>query len=88
MAGCCGGKDAGKPIGYGRYALGLAFFVTYHGVVQITLAAASAVSGRFVPVRRFHKEYFTHLLGEAWDRKGISLGKQSDDDACEVDLTG
>jgi hypothetical protein len=74
MAGCCGGKNAGKPISPFRYAAGMAFFVTYHTAVAAALAGAEKVSSRFAPVKRFHRTYFRHLLQETMKRQGITVG--------------
>ncbi len=73
MAGCCGGKNAGKPITRGRYALGMAFFAAYHAAVQLALSGVGLVSPRFRPVRDFHRRYFAHLFKETCRREGISL---------------
>lgn len=86
MAGCCGGKNAGKPISKGRYLFGLSFFVTYHSMVRVALSGASLVNRRFRPVRDFHRQYYSHLLAEAWHRDGIALGKPDDSEDCALEL--
>lgn len=84
MAGCCGGKNAGKPISFSRYLLGLAFFSTYHLGVHTVLRAASLANSRLAPVRDFHAHYFSHLLQETLRRDGITLpGKNIDKCALE-----
>lgn len=85
MAGCCGGKNAGKPIGLVRYLAGLAFFTTYHGVVHTALFGAALAAPRLAPVRDFHGHYFRHLLREAMARDGITVGETSPDEACRID---
>ncbi|MBM4353011.1 MAG: hypothetical protein FJ109_04330 [Deltaproteobacteria bacterium] len=84
MAGCCGGKNAGKPISRKRYALGMAFFAAYHAAVGAALTSAGVLVPRFRPVRDFHRRYFLHLWQEAWRRKGIHL----DTGACRLDEDG
>ena len=81
MAGCCGGKNAGKPISRKRYYLGLGFFVTYHSVVHASLSMGALVNPRLRPVRAFHSEYFGHLLKEALGQEGISFFGEE----CEVE---
>jgi hypothetical protein len=79
MAGCCGGKNAGKPISWPRYIAGVAFFTAYHSAVHAALLAASSVNRRYTHVRRFHGQYFRHLLRETVTRQGITLpGRPSD----------
>jgi len=73
MAGCCGGKNAGKPISRKRYWLGMGFFAAYHVAVQSMLSMAGAVSPRFKPVAAFHREYFRHIFSEAARREGVTL---------------
>ncbi len=85
MAGCCGGKNAGKPISKARYVMGLAFFTGYHGAVHAALSGASLVSRQMVPVRDFHTRYFRHLLAEAIKREGISVGEGTVPEACAID---
>lgn len=85
MAGCCGGKNAGKPISRARYALGLAFFTGYHGAVHAALSGAALLSPRMAPVRAFHTNYFGHLLREAVGREGIVVGESAEsDESCRV----
>jgi hypothetical protein len=85
MAGCCGGKNAGKRISWGRYLLGLGFFTAYHAAVHTSLVGASLVSRRFAPVREFHQRYFRHLLREASAREGIHVGHAAAElDDCRI----
>ncbi len=85
MAGCCGGKNAGKPIGRGRYLAGLAFFATYHSVVHVALSGAAVVAPRLVSVRDFHGHYFRHLLREAMACDGITVGAGAPEDTCRIE---
>lgn len=85
MAGCCGGKNAGKPIGRGRYLAGLAFFTTYHGVVHAALSGASVVAPGLASVRDFHGHYFRHLLREAVARDGITVGPAVTEETCLIE---
>ncbi len=85
MAGCCGGKNAGKPIGLGRYLTGLVFFTTYHGVVHTALSGAALLAPRMATVRDFHGHYFQHLLREAVARDGITVGAKTDEEVCAIE---
>jgi hypothetical protein len=85
MAGCCGGKNAGRPIGKARYIMGLAFFTGYHGAVHAALSGVSLVSRQMVPVRDFHTRYFRHLFAEAIKRDGILVGDSTAPERCAID---
>jgi len=74
MAGCCGGKNAGRPISRRRYVLGLAFFATYHVAVHAALVAAGVLMPRLRPVKDFHRQYFAHLWHETWRQEGLTIG--------------
>ncbi len=89
MANCCGGKNAGKPISWGRYAAGLGVFVGYHGAMRVLLEAASRVSPDLKKVRDFHKSVFETELKEVLRLEDINvngrLGAPSTPEgACEV----
>ena len=91
MATCCGGKNAGKPIGKGRYLAGLSVFLGYHGGMRVLLSAASVVMPDLKKVRDFHKDVFRTDLKEILALEDINLDgrfQQGELAACEVTLDG
>ncbi|MBM4387835.1 MAG: hypothetical protein FJ088_08860 [Deltaproteobacteria bacterium] len=73
MAGCCGGKDAGKPITGRKYYIGMALFVMYHLFVQTLLLVLSLFVKKYRKITKFHRIYFSHVLDEIKSKKGITI---------------
>ena len=84
MANCCGGKNAGKPIGWGRYAAGLTVFLGYHGAMRALLTAASVPVPSLKKVRDFHKECFETDLKEILAFEDINLNGRLDSTPCDI----
>jgi hypothetical protein len=84
MANCCGGKNAGKRIGWGRYAAGLTVFVGYHGAMRALLTAASVPIPALAKVRDFHKQCFETDLREILAFEDINLNGRLDSTPCDI----
>lgn len=94
MGRCCGGKNAGIPISWPRYMLGLSVFLGYHGTVQAALTLAALPLRRLRHVRDFHRQLMMQDLREILDRRDMNVGAAGraawaetlaeDDGACEV----
>ncbi|MSQ82925.1 MAG: hypothetical protein EXR77_08415 [Myxococcales bacterium] len=89
MGRCCGGKNAGKPISWGRYAAGLGVFCTYHGAIGAVLHVAAVPVPALRKVRDFHWQVATTDLREILRRRDINVGDRpltdaSDEPACDV----
>lgn len=84
MANCCGGKNAGKKIGWGRYAAGLTVFIGYHGAMRALLTAASVPVPALKKVRDFHKECFETDLKEILAFEDINLNGRLDTTPCDI----
>ena len=84
MANCCGGKNAGTRIGWGRYAAGLTVFVGYHGAMRALLTAASVPIPALAKVRDFHKECFETDLKEILAFEDINLNGRLDSTPCDI----
>lgn len=74
MGRCCGGKNAGKPISWGRYALGLGVFCTYHGAIGALLHVAAVPNKELRKVRDFHKDLCLTELREILLRQDVNVG--------------
>ena len=87
MGRCCGGKNAGKPISWGRYAAGLGVFVGYHGAVGTLLHAAAIPVPALRKVRDFHRQVCLTELAEILAREDIHVGPASSpaEEACPLD---
>ncbi len=90
MATCCGGKNAGKPISWTRYAAGLGVFLGYHGAMRVLLSTASIPIPELRKVRDFHRQVFHNDLKEILARDDINvngrLGASTEPAVCEVDV--
>jgi hypothetical protein len=88
MANCCGGKNAGKPISWGRYAAGLGVFVGYHGAMRVLLEVAARVKPELGKVRDFHRDVFETELKEVLKLEDINvngrLGAPQTEGICEI----
>lgn len=85
MGRCCGGKNAGKPISWGRYLTGVGVFCAYHGTVGAVLHAAAVPVPALRKVRDFHREVSLRDLGEILRREDIVVGRAiAEDAACPV----
>ncbi|MBM4343168.1 MAG: hypothetical protein FJ100_07290 [Deltaproteobacteria bacterium] len=89
MGRCCGGKNAGKPISRGRYAVGLGVFCGYHGAVGALLHAAAIPVPALRKVRDFHRSIASTELKEILALRDINLNGESPADAeagvCDLD---
>ncbi len=89
MANCCGGKNAGKPISWGRYMTGLGVFLGYHGAVGTVLHAAAVPFPGLRRVRDFHRQVFLTELREVARLEDINVNGRLDhvQKACEIDVS-
>ncbi len=92
MANCCGGKNAGKPIGTGRFAAGLGVFLGYHGAMRVLLSTASIPIPALRKVRDFHKAVFRADLQEILQLEDINLNNrlgapEEQGQVCATDFT-
>ena len=88
MGRCCGGKNAGKPISWSRYALGLGVFCGYHGAIGALLHVAAVPNAGWRKVRDFHKDVCLDELRQILLRQDVNVGgvaPQPDDPSCPVD---
>ena len=75
MADCCGGKNAGKPISWARYAAGFGVFVGYHGTVAAALHVAALRRPELERVRDFQWQVFTNELREVVALQDMNVGE-------------
>jgi hypothetical protein len=76
MADCCGGKNAGKPISWARYAAGFGVFVGYHGTVAAALHVAALRRPELERVRDFQWRVFTNELREVVALQDMNVGER------------
>jgi hypothetical protein len=86
MGRCCGGKNAGKPISWSRYALGLGVFCAYHGAIGTLLHVAAVPWRDLRKVRDFHRQVARRELGEILRRVDINVNgpDPASQEACDV----
>lgn len=84
MGRCCGGKNAGKPISWGRYMAGLTVFCGYHGAIGTVLHAAALPFPDLRRVRDFHRQVCLQDLKEILRLQDINLGGRGGELKCEV----
>ncbi len=89
MANCCGGKNAGKPITWGRYLSGLGVFIGYHGTMRVLLSGASVAIPSLRKVRDFHRSVFESELKEVLQLEDINVNGrlgETREEVCAVDF--
>ncbi|MFT7625632.1 MAG: hypothetical protein ACI9WU_004823 [Myxococcota bacterium] len=92
MANCCGGKNAGKEIGVGRFMAGMSVFLGYHGAMRVLLSTASVPIPALKKVRDFHRAVFEQDLKEILALEDINLNNRLGDPevqgaVCAADFT-
>ena len=87
MGRCCGGKNAGKPISWGRFAAGVGVFCGYHGAVGTLLHVVAVPVPALRKVRDFHREVALTEFVEIMQLRDINVGgpeQVAADAACPV----